>query len=99
MFDRLAANGNSTTDKGKVVYLLAGLPESNHVLVTALESGTLETVTEQILREKQKLNDREDTDDSFWPRTRIFRERSLAITARILAIRRRTAEISSSSVK
>ena len=36
----LAANGDPTTDKNKVVYLLAGLPESYDVLVKALESGS-----------------------------------------------------------
>ena len=68
-FDELSAIGDPTTDEDKVVYLLAGLPESYNVLVTALESGidavpSMETVTEQLLREEQKLKDREDTDDS-----------------------------------
>ena len=68
-FDELSAIGDPTTDEDKVVYLLAGLPESYDVLVTALESGTdavpsMETVTERLLREEQKLKDREDTDDS-----------------------------------
>ena len=68
-FDELSAIGDPTTDEDKVVYLLAGLPENYDVLVTALESGTdavpsMETVTERLLREEQKLKDREDTDDS-----------------------------------
>ena len=55
-------------DEEKVVYLLAGLPESYDVLVTSLESGSdtvpaLETVTEHLLREEQKLKDREEADD------------------------------------
>ena len=51
------------------MYLLAGLPESYDVLVTALESGSdtvpaLESVTERLLREEHKLKDREEADDS-----------------------------------
>ena len=53
----------------KIVYLLAGLPESYDVLVTALESESdtvpaLESVTERFLREEKKLKDREEVSDS-----------------------------------
>ncbi len=68
-FDELSAIGDATSEEDKVVYLLTGLPESYDVLVTALESGSdtvpsMETVTERLLWEEQKLKDREDTDDS-----------------------------------
>ena len=56
------------SDEDKVVHLFAGLSESYDVLVTALESVSdavpaLEVVTERLLREEQKLWDREEGDD------------------------------------
>ena len=39
VFNELAVIAESISDEDKVVYLLAGLPESYSVLVTALESG------------------------------------------------------------
>lgn len=68
MTEKLAVVADHVSDEDKVVYLLAGLPES-YVLVTALESGsdtvpTLQHVTEQLLREEQKLKGREEADDS-----------------------------------
>ena len=56
-------------------------------------------LAEQLLGEKQKLKDREDTDDSKELILTKDKEHSLAITARSLAITRRTTEISSTSVK
>ena len=44
IFDELAVIVEPISDENKVVYLLAGLPESYDVLVTALESGS-DTVT------------------------------------------------------
>ena len=69
IFDELAVIAEPISDEDKVVYLLAGLPESYDVLVTALESGSdtvpaLESVTERLLREEQKLKDREEVSDS-----------------------------------
>ena len=68
-FDELAVIAEPISDEDKVVYLLAGLPESYDVLVTALEGGSdtvpaLENVTEHLLREEQKLKDREEVEDS-----------------------------------
>ena len=65
IFNELAVIAEVISDEDKVVYLLAGLPESYDVLVTALESGSdtvppLESVTERLLREEQKLKDREE---------------------------------------
>ena len=67
-FSELAVIADPISDEDKVVHLLAGLPESYDVLVTALESGSdtvpaLELVTERLLREEQKLKDREEADD------------------------------------
>ncbi len=50
-FDELSAIEVLTTEEDKVVHLLAGLPESYDVLITALESGSdavpsVENVTE-----------------------------------------------------
>ena len=69
IFDELAVVAEPVSEEDKVVYLLAGLPESYDVLVTALESGSdtvpaLESVTERLLREEHKLKDREEADDS-----------------------------------
>lgn len=68
-FDELAVIAEPISDEDKVIYLLAGFPESYDVLVTALESGVdtvppLESVTERLLREEQKLKDREEVDNS-----------------------------------
>ena len=59
IFDELAMIVEPVSDEDKVVCLLAGLPESYDVLVTALENGSdtvpaLETVTERLLRVEQK---------------------------------------------
>ena len=69
IFDELVAIAEPISDEDKVVYLLAGLPEGLDVLVTALESGSdtvpaLENVTERLLREELKLNDRSEANDS-----------------------------------
>ena len=68
-FGELAVVAEPISDEDKVVYLLAGQPESYDVLVTALESGSdtvpaLESVTEHLLRGEQKLKDRGEADDS-----------------------------------
>ena len=60
IFAELAVISEPISDEDKVVYLLASLPPSYDVLVTALESGSdtvpaLETVTERLLREEQQL--------------------------------------------
>lgn len=52
-----------------MVYLLAGLPDSYDILVMALENGSetvppLESVTERLLREEQKMREKEGADDS-----------------------------------
>ena len=82
-FDELA---ELISDEDKVIYLLAGLPESYDILVTALESGVdivppLESVTECLLREEQKLKDREEVDNS---KKLLMANSLLATTARSL---------------
>ena len=70
IFSELAVIAEPVSEEDQVVYLLAGLPESYDVLVTALESGSetvppLENVTERLLREEQKIREKEaGADDS-----------------------------------
>ena len=66
IFDELAIVAEPISDEDKVVYLLAGLPESYDMLVTSLESGSdtlpaLESMTKHLLREEWN---REEADDS-----------------------------------
>ena len=100
IFDELAVIAEAISDEDKVVYLLAGLPESYDVLVTAFESGSdtvppLESVTERLLREEQKLKDREGKPgaarNSSCPKGR---RHSRVTTARGLGISKGTARSS-----
>ena len=54
--------GDPVSDGDCVVYLLASLPDSYNMLVTALEANQdipqMEVVTERLLHEERKLNDR-----------------------------------------
>jgi len=58
IFDELAIIGDPLDDESKVVHVLASLPESYDMLVTALEAGSdvpkLEVVTERLLHEESK---------------------------------------------
>ena len=60
--DELSIIGVPISEEDRVVYLLASLPESYNVLVTALEANSevpkMEVVTERLLHEEQKLRDR-----------------------------------------
>ena len=62
IFDALAVAGETVSEEDRVVYLLASLPESYNVLVTALEANEdvpkLEVVTERILHQERKLKDK-----------------------------------------
>ena len=62
MFNELAVVGDNVSDKDCVVYLLASLLDTFDMLVTALEANNevlkMETVTERLLYEEQKLTDR-----------------------------------------
>ena len=59
LFRGLAEMDSPLTEEDKVVYLLASLPESFGVLVTALEASPevpkMEVVTERLLHEERKL--------------------------------------------
>ena len=63
VFDSLSVVGDPIAEEDRVVHLLASLPESYNMLVTALEASVevpkLELVTERLLHEERKLRDRE----------------------------------------
>ena len=65
LFDILSVPGETASEEDRVVYLLASLPESYNVLVTAPEANEnvpkLEVVTERILHQKRKSKDRSET--------------------------------------
>ena len=58
--DELSAIGEPVNDEDRVVYILASLPESYNVLVTALEASAevppLAVVTERLLHHEEKVN-------------------------------------------
>ena len=62
IYDELSVIGDKIEKEDRVVYLLASLPESYEMLVTALEANTevpdMGTVTERLLYEERKLKDR-----------------------------------------
>ena len=62
LFDALSVAGDTVSEEDRVVYLLASLPESFDVLVTALEANEdvpkLEVVTEPILHQERKSKER-----------------------------------------
>ena len=61
IFDELAIVGDPIEEEDRVVHLLASLPESFNMLVTALEASSevpkLETVTERLLHKERKRNE------------------------------------------
>ena len=63
IFNELAIVGSPVDDEDKVVHLLASLPPTYDMLVTALESNTsvpsMETVTERLLHTERKLTEEE----------------------------------------
>lgn len=56
--------GDQVEEEDRVVYLLASLPDSYNMLVTALEASAdvpaMEVVTERLLHEERKMKDRVD---------------------------------------
>ena len=64
-FNALTVIGDKITEEDRVVHLLASLPDSYCVLVTALEACAevpkMETVTEWLLHEERKLTDGESS--------------------------------------
>ena len=65
IFDCLAVVGDPVDEEDRVVHILASLPESFNMLVTALKANPeipkMETVTERLLHEERKMKEREDT--------------------------------------
>lgn len=63
IFDSLSVIGDPVQEEDRVVHLLASLPESFNMLVTALEANpdipSIEVVTERLLHEERKIQDRE----------------------------------------
>ena len=61
IFNELAIVGDAIGDSNRVVYLLASLPESYDMLVTAFEAHEavpdMQVVTERLLHEERKLQD------------------------------------------
>ena len=65
IFESLAVIGDPVSEEDCVVHILASLPESFNMLVTALEANpevpSMETVTERLLHEERKIKGREET--------------------------------------
>ena len=65
IFDGLSIIGDPVKEEDRVVHLLASLPESFNMLVTALEANTevpkMDIVTERLLHEERKLKNRDDS--------------------------------------
>ena len=59
LFNELSVIGDKVSDEDRVVHLLASLPDSYNVLVTALEAAaevpSMEVVIERLLHEERKL--------------------------------------------
>ena len=66
IFEELAIICDPVNEEDRVVHLLASLPESYNMLVTALEANAdvpqMAVVTERLLHEEKKQKDREDSD-------------------------------------
>ena len=62
VFDELAVIGDAIEEEDRVVQILANLPDSYNMLVTALEANAevpkLELVTERLLHEERKMKER-----------------------------------------
>ena len=73
IFDELARIGDPLNEEYKVIYLLASLPESYNILVTALEASIevpkMEIVTEKLLHEEMKKSgENQDENSAFYSR-------------------------------
>ena len=68
IFDGLSVIGDPISEEDRVVHLLASLPETYNMLVTALEANEgvpkMEVVTERLLHEERKLKERVGSDRS-----------------------------------
>ena len=72
LFDVLSVAGETVSEEDRVVYLLASLPESYNILVTAFEANEevpkLEVVTERILHQERKSKDSSNTESAITAR-------------------------------
>ena len=61
IFNELSMIGDNIQDEDRVIYLLASLPDSFDMLVTALEASVkvpeMSTVVDRLLHEEQKIKD------------------------------------------
>jgi len=77
LFGSLAVAVETMSEENHVVYLLASLPESYNVLVTALEANEgvpkLEVVTERIPHQERKLKDKDRSTNSVLTSRRYFK--------------------------
>ena len=68
IFDKLSIIGDPLDEENQVVHLLASLPESYDMLVTALEASPevpkLDVVTERLLHEESKRREKEVAEDA-----------------------------------
>ena len=68
IFEELAVIGDPVSEEDRVVHLLASLPESYDMVVTALEANAevpkMAVVTEHLLNQERKQKVREESDDS-----------------------------------
>ena len=68
IFNALSVMDAPLSEEDRVIYLLASLPESFGVLVTALEASstvpTLDVVTEKLLHEERKQREKEESSSS-----------------------------------
>ena len=80
LFDSLAVAGEDVSEEDRVVYLLASLPESYNVLVTALEANEdvpkLEVVTERILHQERKSKEKGQNGDGVLITRRYFKTKT-----------------------
>ena len=63
IFEALATISNAVTEESRIIHLLANLPDSYNVLVTALEAQSenlskRELVTERLLHQELKFKER-----------------------------------------
>ena len=68
IFNKLTAIDDPITEEDRVVHLLASLPESYDILVTALEASVevpkMEIVTERLLHEERKIKEKHGSETS-----------------------------------
>ena len=69
IFEALAVIGDPVSEEDHVVHLLASLPESFNMLVTALEANPevpkMESVTERLLHKERRMKDRKENVTGF----------------------------------